>query len=179
MTQPLPPLPPIPEPAPVRRSWPARHRAPLIVSVTALAAIGAGVGVAFAAAGESSTTQGAASASTTAPASGATPSPTALSTALSTAHPTAHPAARARKGTRATIVSESGSTWTVRTKAGQSLVVTITPQTRFGTTKAPAMRAQFTLGESVVILGTVSNGTVTATRIAVPAPTAPTAPTAS
>jgi hypothetical protein len=147
MTQPLPPLPPIPEAAPSAPSrtqtWLARHRTPLIVSVTALAAIGAGVGVAFAAAGESSTTQGAASPSTTAPASGATPSPTA------------HPAARAR---------------TVRTNAGQSLVVTITPQTHFGTMKAPATRSQFTPGESVVILGTVSNGAVTATRIAVPAP---------
>ncbi len=67
-------------------------------------------------------------------------------------------------------MSESSSTWTVRTKAGQSVVVTITPQTHFGTLKAPATRAQFTPGDSVVILGTVSNGTVTATRIAVLAP---------
>jgi hypothetical protein len=155
-----------------------------MVSATALAAIGVGVGVAFAAAGESSTTQGAASTSTTAPASGAAPS--------QSAHSAAHAAVRGRKGTRATIVSESASTWTVRTRAGQSLVVTITPRTQFGTMKAPATRAQFLPGQSVVILGAVSNGTVTATRItapapgpakattsATPAPTAPTAPTAS
>jgi hypothetical protein len=58
-------------------------------------------------------------------------------------------------------------------------MVTITPQTQFGTLKAPAMRAQFTPGESVVILGTVSNGTVTATRIAAPAPAAKAVPSSS
>lgn len=82
----------------------------------------------------------------------------------------------ARHATRATIVSESGGTWTVKTKAGATIAVTITPQTEFGTKTAPATASQFRAGSAVIITGTVSQTVITATRVVAAKPPAASTP---
>lgn len=165
MTEPLPsvPPPPVEHPTP---SWTRRHRTPLIVGVGAVVAIGVGVGIGAAAAANQPTTGN----------PQALTSPAAPASTPSTG--SAAPKSKGHHGTRGTIVSESGTRWTVHTMSGRTLTVTITPQTKFGTKKAPATAAQFTPGKAVVIAGTVSNDAVTATRIAAPAH-APAHPTPS
>jgi len=59
-------------------------------------------------------------------------------------------------------VSQPGPTWTVRTRAGTQTMITITPRTRFGLDGTAAASSRFQPGEDVVILGAVSNGSVTA-----------------
>jgi hypothetical protein len=46
------------------------------------------------------------------------------------------------------------------------VAVTITPQTQFGTAKAPATESDFPVGANVVITGTVDNGVAIANRVA-------------
>jgi hypothetical protein len=82
--------------------------------------------------------------------------------------------AAAGKATRATIVTESGSTWTVQTAKGATVTVTITPQTAFGTPKAPVPESQFVVGAPVIITGTVDNGAATAVRVIAAKASAPT-----
>src|SRR6185312_10340847 len=79
--------------------------------------------------------------------------------------------AGARTIVRAVIVSQSGPTWTVRTRAGTQTMITITPRTRVGLDGTAAASSRFQPGEDVVILGAVSKGSVTADwigRCAVP-----------
>ena len=110
-------------------------------------------------------------------------SPTSASAAPQSSNPQgAAPGSRngGARAIRATIVSESGSSWTVRTARGQTVTVTITPQTQFGTVKAPAAQSDFATGDSVVISGSVDNGAATATRVAAARnPGAGTSPTAA
>lgn len=151
---PEPPSPPEPlmeptEPPTEPPSFTRRHRTELIVAAVAVIALGAGTGIALAASAGSAAPAASASASTSPPAS---------------APPSGQ--ARAGKAIRATIVSESGSTWIVRTQAGQSVTVTITPRTKFGTRKAPATQAAFAVGAPVLVLGRETNGVIAATRVA-------------
>ena len=67
------------------------------------------------------------------------------------------------------IVSETGTTWTLRTTAGRSVTVVLTAQTAFGTPKAPKTAADFPVGTAVAVTGALHDGTVTATRVAMPA----------
>ncbi|HEV7192370.1 MAG TPA: hypothetical protein VGN35_04120 [Jatrophihabitantaceae bacterium] len=149
MTEPLPPILPTAEPAPTaKRSWILRRRAPLIVAAVAFVAIGTGVGIAVAA--------------------GDSPAAHVATPPATTTAPPASPSAKkhAGKGARVTIVSEAGSTWMVRTKAGQLLTVKITAQTQFGSKKSPSSAVQFTAGKIAVIVGQIENNSVTATRVA-------------
>lgn len=82
-------------------------------------------------------------------------------------------------GVAGTISAENGSTWTVTTKAGKQVTVDIISTTKFGTTQAPATESQFAVGAMVRVDGTVNGTTVTATRIAVPAPKPPTSSSAA
>jgi hypothetical protein len=59
----------------------------------------------------------------------------------------------------------NGTTWTVRSARGKDVTVTITPQTQFGTKKAPATVDKFTVGQTVRVAGQRNNDTITAVRI--------------
>ncbi len=81
-----------------------------------------------------------------------------------------------------TIASENADTWTLTKKDGATETVTITPQTVFGSTRDPAQKSQFTVGENVAVRGKESGTTITATAImqakARPATTTPSASSA-
>ncbi|WP_426513429.1 DUF5666 domain-containing protein [Dactylosporangium sp. McL0621] len=69
---------------------------------------------------------------------------------------------------RGTVQSESGDTWTIRTRAGATFTVTITSKTQFGTKKDPSSAAKFPIGAMVVITGRADDSSVVATRISSP-----------
>lgn len=94
--------------------------------------------------------------------SGADTNPTSppASTAPSAAHQAGH------GGMTGQISAINGSTWTVHSARGKDVRVTLTPQTQFGTKKAPATADKFTVGETVHIAGQRNNDTITAERIA-------------
>ena len=66
---------------------------------------------------------------------------------------------------RGVITAENGSSWTVRSAAGPSVIVTISRTTKFGTKKAPATQSQFIASSAVVIVGKRTGDTVTAKRV--------------
>jgi hypothetical protein len=66
---------------------------------------------------------------------------------------------------RATIQSIDDSTWTILTKRGQTVNLTITSSTQFGTKRISETKGSFTVGESVAIVATRINGTATAVRV--------------
>lgn len=66
------------------------------------------------------------------------------------------------------ITALNGSTWTVRTTAGQTFTVTTSPSTVYGSKKDPATAQSFAIGEDVRITGTRNGNTITATRIRTP-----------
>lgn len=83
------------------------------------------------------------------------------------------------KGVAGRITAESGSTWTVVTKQGKSMTVTIGSGTAYGTKKKPAKATDFKVGDSVRIEGDRHSGSVTAKRIvkaAHPIPTGSSSP---
>lgn len=86
----------------------------------------------------------------------------------------------AHGGMTGQISAINGSTWTLHSAHGKDVTVNLTPQTQFGTKKAPAAADQFTVGETVRIAGQRNNGTMTATRVtqakAAPASSASPAP---
>jgi hypothetical protein len=63
------------------------------------------------------------------------------------------------------ITAEHGTTWTVRTKDGQNHKITVTPQTKFGTTKHPATQGQFPVGSTVRVNGPQAGDTISAAQI--------------
>jgi Domain of unknown function (DUF5666) len=115
---------------------------------------------------------------------GTTPSPAAPSASPSPAPQVSGHAER--RGVRGTITAEDGSTWTVTNAANRQFIVTVNPQTAFGTRTAPASAQEFPVGTQVRVVGTISGSTVTATRIVAadaakpqaPATTAPATPAA-
>lgn len=136
-------------PAMGRRSFLRRHRTPLIVG-----AAGAGLllmgGLGWAVVSPASTS----------------PAPAAAGTPTASPSVTHHAAGNAIRGT---VQSESGDTWTVRTRAGATITVTITSKTRFGRKNASSSAADFPVGAMVVITGRTHDSTVTASRISAPA----------
>jgi hypothetical protein len=97
-----------------------------------------------------------------------TSSPQAGST---TAPTTSGNTAAARVAFRATIQSMDADSWTILTKRGQTVTVTIDSTTQFGTKKATATAGSFAVGDNVIIVAMRgADGTPTATRVAV-APT--------
>lgn len=87
------------------------------------------------------------------------------SSAAPTASASPHRARQRKTGISGKITAERGNTWTVATKAGKNLTVTITAQTQYGTKKQPATAAQFPVGTTVRVTGPRKNTTVTALRI--------------
>lgn len=90
--------------------------------------------------------------------------------------PSASPSVRhhgSRQGVRGSVVSESGSTWTLRKRSGETVTILITPQTKFGTKKAPVSTAQLPVGTAVAVTGTLTGNTMTATQISVAAGPSP------
>ncbi len=73
--------------------------------------------------------------------------------------------AKARGAIRGTITAINGSTWIVLTKAGPTVMVTVTSSTVFGTKQAPSTATAFTTGSSVAVLGTRTGDSLIATRI--------------
>jgi hypothetical protein len=62
--------------------------------------------------------------------------------------------------------SMDGASWTILTKKGKTVAVTVDDTTQFGTTKAPATVGTFAVGDSVVIVAMRgSEGVPVATRI--------------
>jgi hypothetical protein len=152
-TEPIPFVPPPPNQPTSRKPWLRRHATSIAATAVAIAVATAAVwfGVTAAVSGDSTWTAVSAAPAVTVPTSPA-PVPTPIGGGTS---------AGARTIVRAVIVSQSGPTWTVRTRAGTQTMITITPRTRFGL-DGTAASSRFQPGEGVVILGAVSKGSVTA-----------------
>jgi Domain of unknown function (DUF5666) len=71
-----------------------------------------------------------------------------------------------RVALRATIQSIDGSSWTVLTRKGATVTVTVTSATQFGTKKSAETASSFAVGDGIVLVGTrAADGTATATRV--------------
>ncbi len=91
------------------------------------------------------------------------PTDTAPAAPSAATTPTSAPSGDASRAiVRAVLMTESGSTWSVRTRAGALVTVITTPQTRFGLSSAPTAANRFRSGDDVVIVGAVANRTMTA-----------------
>ena len=73
--------------------------------------------------------------------------------------------AAGRVAFRATIQSIDASTWTIMTKKGDAVTITIDAATQFGTKAMAETASSFAVGDSVVIVATKSGDTATATRV--------------
>ncbi len=165
MTQPLPPLPPVvPEPTARRRRRPSRNQ--LIAGGAVAVLVVGGVTWGIVASRDQSVTAGAGTAAPSVTNSPPVPGSTSPSSPARTG---------AGRATRGQVTAESGSTWTIRTRKGQSVTVVITDNTAFGTKKRPLTAAQIVPGAGVLVTGTDVNGTVTATRVTTVAAAQPTA----
>lgn len=113
--------------------------------------------------------------------------PTPSSPTISSTTPATTPGGSSQpklQGVRGQITAENGSTWTVLSRAGQSVTVVITATTQFGTKAQPGSASQFVPGSQIAAIGSRNGTTVTATRVIVPAaapnpPSSTTAPTAA
>lgn len=76
------------------------------------------------------------------------------------------PTTPAAHGVTGQISAINGGTWTVHSARGKDVTVTITPQTQFGTKKAPATADKFTVGQTVRVTGQRDRDTISAARIA-------------
>jgi hypothetical protein len=96
-------------------------------------------------------------------------SATSASTNAPTSAPTTPAAAGARKAFRGTIQSVSGDTWTVLTRAGKKITVSITSTTAFGTQRRPADASSFATGDAVILVATgKATSALTAVRVVAP-----------
>ncbi|MEY9950689.1 DUF5666 domain-containing protein [Leifsonia sp. EB34] len=66
---------------------------------------------------------------------------------------------------RGTVTQLSGSTWTITTQRGASLTVVTTSSTVYGAPGQTRKASDFAVGDDVIVIGTRSGSTVTATRI--------------
>jgi hypothetical protein len=66
---------------------------------------------------------------------------------------------------RGTIASISGETWTIDRENGASVDVKVTTSTVFGTPGQSSSKSDFATGDEVVVIGSRSDGTLTAKRI--------------
>jgi len=145
---PEPTLVPLPEPPPAPGPKPP-HRHRRLVVITAAAALVLAV-------------LGAVAAAVLIPGDPPAPTPVAVAATPSTGDTAARP-----RTVRGTIEAVDGSTWTVRTKAGRVVTVTVTGHTRFGTPAKPATQGDFTVGRSVVVTGKPDgDDAITAERVA-------------
>lgn len=158
-------------PPPDHRSWLRRHRVTAGVAGGAVLAVGLGVGVGAMAAAESS--GGTIAIPAQSPASAAPPTaPAAASPAA--ASPSGSPATGGGRGARrgrvdrAVIIGEAGSTWTLRTRDGRTVAVTITSRTKFGLRASPETAAAFHTGDQVLVIGDLGAPHPVAARVAHP-----------
>ena len=80
-------------------------------------------------------------------------------------------------GAAGTVSSLSASCFTMTTSAGQKVTIKEAPSTTYQKQASPASASAITTGEPVLVLGTTSNTTITATQVTVePAGNADTAP---
>jgi hypothetical protein len=109
-----------------------------------------------------------------APTATPTPGPTATT-------PAAGQKAGGQKGTgqqvagrvafRATIQSMAGTSWTILTRKGETVTVTVDSSTQFGTRKVPETVSSFAVGDSVILVATADStpggttGSAVATRV--------------
>ena len=121
---------------------------------------------------------GIASAASSSPAAAST-SPAAGSTSAGPPGPGGGSNARsgpAAGGASGTVASVSGSGFTMTTSAGQKVTVTEASGTTYQNGTTPVSASAITTGEPVLVLGTTSSTTITATQVAVqPAGSAATA----
>jgi uncharacterized lipoprotein NlpE involved in copper resistance len=68
---------------------------------------------------------------------------------------------------RGTVTAQDGDTWTVKTDGGDTVSVTISDKTKFGSEKEPVDKAKITVNSKVVITGKNADGKVDARRIRV------------
>lgn len=66
---------------------------------------------------------------------------------------------------RGTVTAQDGDTWTVKTDGGDSVSVTISDKTMFGSEKEPVDKAKITVNSKVIITGKNTDGKVDARRI--------------
>jgi hypothetical protein len=92
--------------------------------------------------------------------------PMAPSTTAPTAGGTSKAATAGRLAFRATIQSIDGSSWSILTKKGKTITVTVDGATRFGTKRMSATAGSFAVGDNVIIVASRgAGGTPTAARV--------------
>ena len=97
-----------------------------------------------------------------------TPAPAPASSSLAPAAP-AHVQPSPAQYLIGQITAENGANWTIKTHDGQTHTATINDATRFGTSKHPATKDQFKVGDPVRVTATISGPSITATQIRTPA----------
>jgi hypothetical protein len=63
------------------------------------------------------------------------------------------------------ITALSPKSWTIQTAGAQTFTVLLNDQTRFGTTKHPATKGQFKIGDVVQVAGTASGSQLNAVSV--------------
>jgi hypothetical protein len=66
---------------------------------------------------------------------------------------------------RGTISAISGDTWTIDRQGGAAVKVTVDASTVFGVPGQSASKSDFATGDEVIVIGSRSGGTLTATRV--------------
>jgi hypothetical protein len=142
----------------------------IIVGVAAIAVAGGSYGIVSAASGSS---PAAASSSSSTPSSGFAHAPGSGGGSGARSGPAAG-------GAAGTVAGLSASGFTMTTSAGQKVTIKEAPSTTYQKQASPASASAITTGEPVLVLGTTSNTTITATQITVePAGSAYTATSAT
>ena len=104
------------------------------------------------------------SATSSSPAAASSSSPAASSSGGGGSNARSGPAAGGSSGT---VGSMSTASFTITTAAGQKVTVDETSSTTYQNGTSPASASAITTGEPVLVLGTVSNTTITATQVTV------------
>ena len=104
------------------------------------------------------------SATSSSPAAASSSSPAASSSGGGGSNARSGPAAGGSSGT---VGSMSTASFTITTSAGQKVTVDETSSTTYQNGTSPASASAITTGEPVLVLGTVSNTTITATQVTV------------
>ena len=131
----------------------------IVVGAAAIAVAGGSYGIVSATSGSGST----AAASTTPAASGSSPAASG-SSGGGGSNARSGPAAGGSSGT---VSSLSTSGFTITTSAGQKVTVKEAPSTTYQNGTSPASASAITTGEPVLVLGTTSSTTITATQVTV------------
>jgi hypothetical protein len=131
-----------------------------VVLVAGLTAWGVGTVVATSLTSSTSSTSGMSMGAPTA-------TPTPGSPAPATGGQGAGQPGAGRVAFRATIQSIDGASWSILTRKGKTVTVTVDSSTQFGTKKAPESASSFAVGDSVIVVATAGStaGSPVATRV--------------